>query len=204
MIYIILALVCFSFLYTLYVHFLSLKAERAKQLSLIQFIAVWAGALFCVSALILYYSSVSVLDNDGLITTVGNAFYVFAFPAFIITVIVIALTVSIHFISGKLQAVRYTASHLAALLILLYTLLCSTWSHYEEIDLAAYVTMLGIGLSLACLVSPALQMHKRYITLSDTQYVNSILEKRGIKKQRRDEIIRINEKRRRLKKGNKK
>ena len=101
-----------------------------------------------------------------------------------------------------MQAVNYSVAHLSSILISLYTLLCAVWTHYDEIDIALCVYLLGGGLALLCLIPCALQMKRRTALLEDDKYINSVLEKRGIKKHLRQEIARTNAKIKRLRKIN--
>lgn len=203
MIYISLLFISALFVCTLLSHFFAAKQLTVSRLSKVMDASVLLGLVFCIGSYTIYYVGIGSLDSHDLTAAAADAFYVYSTPMAVFAIITLVLTLAIHFLSGKLQAVRIAVSHLASLLILLYTLICASWSHYEEIDLALCVNLLGMGLSLVCLASPALQMKKLAKMLSDSQFVKQRLAKRGKKQTYAMERKRIKDTKKRIKKGTK-
>ncbi len=204
MIYIAVIFVAVLFICTVFTHFLSVKQRSAHILSQVLIVSVSFGAFLCFASLIIYYVTVSGIDSEELAAAAGDAFYVFSAPALIFTAVAVAMTVGLHFLSGKAKAARIAVSHLSALLILLYALICASWSHYDEIDIAFYITLLGTGLALLCLVSPALQMRLLDRQLGDPEYVRAKLRAFKEKREPYLERKRIRETKKRIKSRRKK
>ena len=204
MIYLAIIIVSILFICSLLFHFIVTKPSVASKLAKVLTIFTLLGFILCFGSYIIFYVNISNLDNAELSAAAGDAFYVYATPSSFFAALTIVLTVAIHFLSGKLQAVRIAVSHLASLLILLYTLICASWSHYDEINIALYVAMLGIALALACLISPALQMRALAKKLTDEEFVKARLLRLGKNKTYAMERRRIKETKKRIKKGTKK
>ncbi len=191
-------IITFSMFYTLYIQMFSTNAAKAKLLSDIFSKASLAALAVSIISLIAYYVSKSSADNE-LAGAVGDAFAVFAFPSLILAVFVVLLTLTVHFTGKKMSGAIPAVCHLASLLILLYTLIDASWSHYEEFPLHIYINLLGCSLSVAVLFSSALTMRQLAKKLEDKDYIYWRKHRHDEKHRKAEERKRIKETKKRIK-----
>jgi len=192
-------IVTLSFIYTLYLQMLSTSSQKVKFLSDKLKSASFTGAVGCAAALIIYYGTVKALDNEELVAAVGDAFAAYAYPACIFSAIVILLTVCVYFTGKKTTLIVPAVCHLASLLVLLYTLIFASWSHYEEFSLSLFVELLGCSLSLLIMPAASLYMARHAKRLDDKDYVAARKKRCDQRLKRAEEKQRIRETKNRIK-----
>ena len=197
-------IISLSFIYTLYIQIFSTDSSQAKKISRIFFITSAIGLLSSIASFLIYYEAVHDLGNKELISAISDAFMFFAYPVCILAFFVIILTVIVHFTGKKISAVIPSVCHLASLLVLIFSLIYSSWSQYEEFSLNLYIEIIGCSISLAVLLSAAFSMSRLAKNLSDKDYVYSRLHRHDSKHKKAEERRRIKETKKRIKQNTKK
>ena len=194
--------VSLSFIYTLYLQIFSMDSKKAALFAKALSFAPLAGALCLAVSLVIYYVQINGIDNAELKAAIGDALAVYTLPAFITAGIAIFFTVAAYFTGKRTAVVVPSACHLASLLILLFTIICAAWSHYEEFALNVYVNLIGTSLSIMVMPGAALTLRRLSKNLLDKNYVHSRLHKNDhkIKKaeERKKERKRIKETKNRI------
>lgn len=175
-----------------------MSASKAKLLSEIFSKTSIAALAAGIISLIAYYASKSSADNE-LAGAVADAFAVFAFPVLILAVFVVLLTLAVYFTGKKMASTIPAVCHLASLLILLYTLIDASWSHYEEFPLHIYINFLGCSTSLVVLFSSSLTLSRLAKNLSDKDYIYWRKHRYDAKHKKAEERKRIKETKKRIK-----
>ena len=196
-------IITLSFIYTLYIQLLSTNSLHAATMANIFIKATGIGAIGCAISFIIYYGKIRALDNVELATAIGDAFSVFIYPACIFTAFVIVLTISVYFTGRKTAVIVPSVCHLASLFVLLYTLICSTWSHYEEFPLNTYIEVLGCCLSYLMMPAASLCMARHAKNLDDKDYVAARKKRYEQKRLKSKEKKRIRETKNRIKNSSK-
>ena len=90
-----------------------------------------------------------------------------------------------------------------SVLILLWTYICCSWSVFPEFTLYPFVLVYGISLCLVLMLPSVPVLSQRHRMLSDSEYVQAILDERKQKKeakhQKREKAKITAEKKKRLK-----
>ena len=192
-------IITLSFIYTLYLQLLSTSSRKVRFLSDKLKWATLVGAVGCAAALIIYYGAVRALDNEELSAAIGDAFAVYALPACIFSAIVILLTVCVCFTGKKTALIVPSVCHLASLLVLLYSLIFASWSHYEEFALNMFVELLGCSLSFLMMPAASLYMARHAKRLDDKDYVAARRKRYEQRLRKAEEKQRIKETKNRIK-----
>ncbi len=197
-------IISISFIYTLYLQIFSIEQKHAMTFAKILSYGSIIGAVCLTASFILFYVRIIAIDNADLYGNIRDAFTVFAFPICFYSILVLVITTITYFVGKKTAAIIPSVCHLMSLLVLLWTIIFASWSHYDEIALNVYFNLLGSFLSLLVLLPAALEMKKLAKKLSDSQFVKQRIAKLGKNKTYAMERRRIKETKKRIKKGTKK
>ncbi len=197
-------IISLSFIYTLFLQIFSMDKKRVTLFSKSLFVASIIGALSCIVSFILYYVHIKALDNAELYGAVCDAFSIFAFPVYILSAAIVLITTTVYFIGKKSTSLIPSVCHSASLLVLLFALICASWSHYEEIPLNVYINFVGCSLSLLLMLPASLALKHHSKRLEDKDYIYNRLHRHDNRLQKAEERKRIKETKNRIKNKTKK
>lgn len=152
-----LCLFAVSLIYCLFIHFVCMKKGDVLRASFVFKAASAAGLALGVISFIIYYVRLSVIDS-AVAEPAEDAFYFFAAPALLFCAIILLLTLTVHFTRQKTESAIPYVTHLAAVFLLLWTLICSSWSAYDGFRLDIYIELTGISLALILQLPVALRL----------------------------------------------
>lgn len=193
-------IVTLSFGYTLYLQIFSMDSKRVSVFAKSLLITSIAGAACLVVSSIIFYVRLTSIDNAELYGNLRDVFNLFAIPACFWTAVVLVITISSHFIGKKMAAIVPTVCHLAALSVLLFTVIfASLGKNFEEgLAINVYMNLFGTFLSLISLFPASLGMKKLSKMLLDKDYVYSRLHRSDKKVKKAEERKRIKETKNRI------
>ncbi len=193
-----------SFIYTLFIQFLCMEDKKARHLAVIFKYTSVAGAALSAVSFIIYYVNLLTLDNNAFFELITDTFSVFIIPTGIFAFIIIAMSLAIHFIGKKTSGAIPSVCHLGSIIILLYTLICASWSDYEQFPLALYINLMGIGISAITLSISQLTISRLAKNLGDREFLRQRKYGSTKRKEKAAENKRIRETKKRIKSGTKK
>lgn len=198
-----LCLFAVSLVYCLFIHFVCMKKGDVLRASRVFKWASAAGLAAGVISFIIYYVRLSVIDSE-VADAVANAFFFFAAPALLFAAIILFLTLAVHFTRQKTGSAVPYITHLAAVFLLLWTLICASWSAYEGFELNIYVELMGISLALILQFPAALRLARFAEKFDDKDFMK--IRKFGDPKKlaRAEEKKKIKEAKARIKSGGRK
>ena len=145
-----------SLLNCFFIHFIAMKKETVVRISRIYLFCSLGGAVLLIASLITYYVRSLFIDSEGVRGVISTVLGVYVFPAAVLAAIILSVSLFFHFTRKKLASILPYLCHLAAILILLWTVIYSSWSYYEEFEITLYIDLLGIALALILLFPPYL------------------------------------------------
>ena len=181
-----------SLLYCLFVHFLCMEKKAVLRISKIYYFSSLCGAVLTLASLITYYVRSCFIDSEGVRGVISTVFGVYMAPASVIAALILAISLFFHFARRRLAVILPYLCHLAAIFILLWTMIYSSWSFYEEFEITLYIDLCGIGLALM-LLFPSFLSFKRFSEKFDDREFMKIRkygDQRKLEKKKEKEHIR--------------
>ncbi len=165
-----LCLFAVSIIYCLFIHFFCMKKEWVILCARIFRYTSLSGAAVGMISFIIYYVRTLTLDK-ALAETVRDAYEVCALPALIFTAVIFAATACAHFLRQSFAPSVPYICHLGAMVVLLWTLIYASWSHYESFELTVYIELTGIALALLLLFPASLCYNKFALRFDDKEFM---------------------------------
>ena len=159
--------------------------------------------LIATTAVLLWYSiKISLYDKDNA-QVIKDVFFIYFAVATILFAVCFAIGLASALLKNKMHFFVPLLCGLWSVLILFWTYVCSTWSHFPDLSLYPFILLYGISLCPVLLIPSVPVLSQRHKMLSDSEYVQAILDERKQKKeakhQKREKAKRTAEKKKRLK-----